>query len=351
MKNRFLIAITALFLSATLAWAGGRGERADDGAPEASEPVEQQRPEDTQPGTRIGVTESDDAVATVNGVGISREKFEAAVSQTRQSFQMQGQMIGEADLEDFRTEILNQMIAEELIYQEAVNQGLEVSDETVESQFQQIRRQFDTDEAWEQALEANDTSEAELREQIRRNDLIQQLISTAVSETGQVTDADIQDFYDDNPEYFDQGQQVAARHIIILTQGMSEEEISEARERIESIREELLAGGDFAELAREHSEDGSASQGGDLGMFGRGQMVPEFEQAAFTLDEGEISDVVETQFGFHIIQVTERVDDGMMPIEDVSQSIQLYLGQVRQAEALEEYVDRLREAAEIVIHS
>ncbi len=348
MRNRVFL-VMVMFLAATLAWAGGRAERAEEEAPEAPE-VEQPRPEDTQPGTRIGTVDSNDAVATVDGVGISREKFENAVEQTRQSFQMQGQMIPETDLEEFRAEILDQMIAEELIYQEALKQGLEVSDEAVESQFQQIRDQFGTDEAWQQALDANNTSEAELREQIRRNDLIQRVISNAVEETVEVTEAEIREFYDDNPEFFDQGQQVTARHIIITTQGMSDEEVAQARERIESIREELLAGADFAELAREHSEDGSAQQGGDLGTFGPGQMVPEFEQAAFGLEEGEISEVVRTQFGFHIIQVTERMDSGMIAIEDVSQSIELYLGQVRQADALEEYVDRLREEADIVIH-
>jgi peptidyl-prolyl cis-trans isomerase C len=347
MRARVFL-VMVLFLAATFAWAGGRAEATEDGAA-GPESTEQSRPDDTAPGTRIGA--SDSAVATVNGVAISRERYEAAVTQTRQSFQMQGQMIGEAEMEDFRTEILDQMIAEELLYQEALEQGLTVDDETVESQFQQIRGQFDTAASWQEALEVNNTSEAELREQIRRSDLIQKVISTAVTETGEVTDAEIREFYDDNPEYFDQGQQVAARHIIISTQGMeTDEEIAEARERIEGIRDELLAGADFAELAREHSEDGSARQGGDLGAFGPGQMVPAFEQAAFALDEGEISEIVQTQFGFHIIQVTEKMDSGMMPIEEVSQSIGLYLGQVRQADALEEYLNSLREAADIVIN-
>ena len=79
-------------------------------------------------------------------------------------------------------------------------------------------------------------------------------------------------------------------------------------------------------------------------------MVPEFEQAAFALEEGEISGIVQTQFGFHIIEVTERMDTGMVPIADVSQSIRQYLGQQRQADVLSEYVERLREEADVVVH-
>ncbi len=352
MRNRITgIFLILMVLAAGFAYAGGQRERADEAPPE-TESADETRQADTEPGTTIGTRISRDEIATVNGVGILREDFETAVAQTSQRFQMQGQPVSEAQMEEFRAEILEQLIAEELLYQDALSRGLEVSDDAVEAQFRQIRGQFQTDEEWEQALEANNTSESELREQIRRGDLIQQVVETAVADSAvaEITDAEVQEFYDDHPEFFDQGEQIAARHIIISTQGMeSEAEIAEARERIEAIRQELLAGADFAELAREHSDDGSALQGGDLGTFGRGQMVPEFEQAAFALEEGEISGIVRTQFGFHIVQVTERMDTGLVPIAEVSQSIREYLGQQKQADALSEYVERLREEADVVV--
>ncbi len=352
MRNPILV-ILLMVLVTVFACAGGQREPADDQAPEANESPAEAPQAETEPATPIGTSISQDKIATVNGVGILREDFDNAVAQTRQRFQMQGQPISEAEMEEFRAEILEQLIAEELLYQDALAKGLEVSDDAVDAQFRQIRGQFQTAEEWERALEANNTTESELRTQIRRGDLIQQVIETAVADSAgpEVTDADVQEFYDEHPEYFDQGEQVAARHIIISTQGMqSEAEIAEARERIEAIREEILAGADFAELAREHSDDGSALQGGDLGAFGRGQMVPEFERAAFALEEGEISEIVQTQFGFHIIEVTERMETGMIPIADVSQSIRQYLGQQRQADALSEYVERLREEADVVVH-
>ncbi len=352
MGNR-IIGIFLMVVVAAFAFAGGQRERDEDQTPRQAESADETRQTDTEPGTPIGTTISRDEIATINGVGILREDFETAVAQTRQRFQMQGQPVSEAQMEEFRTEILDQLIAEELLYQDALSKGLDVSDDAVDAQFQQIRGQFQTDDEWQQALDANNTTESELRMQIRRGDLIQQVIETAVADSAgaQITDAEVQEFYDGHPEFFDQGEQIAARHIIVSTQGMeSEAEIAEARERIEAIRQELLAGADFAELAREYSDDGSALQGGDLGTFGRGQMVPEFEQAAFALEEGEISGIVQTQFGFHVIEVTERMDTGMVPIADVSQSIREYLGQQQQADALSEYVERLRDEADVVVH-
>jgi peptidyl-prolyl cis-trans isomerase C len=177
------------------------------------------------------------------------------------------------------------------------------------------------------------------------------MIAEAVEETTEITDAEVQEFYDENPQYFEQGEQVAARHILISTEGMeTDEAVEEARSRAQDVRQELEDGADFAELAKEKSEGPSASRGGDLGTFGRGQMVGPFEEVAFALEEGEISDVVKTRFGFHVIQVTEKIESGVAPVDQVSQNIRQYLSQQKQAEALNAYVDELREDAEIVVN-
>ena len=349
MRNRIYLVLALLLVVTVFACAGGRPEQTDDQV--AEEAVSADSAQAGEPaGTPIGTSDPQRVIATVNGVGILRADFETAVAQTLQSFQMQGQFVGDDELEVFRSDVLDQLIAEELLYQAALRQSLTVSEQSVASQFQQIRAQFDTAERWQEALEANDTSESELREQIRRNDLIQQLMMTALADTAEVTEAEVRRFYDENPQFFDQGEQIAARHIIVSTQGMtSDEEIAAARGRMEDIRRQIVEGGDFAELAREYSEDGSAAQGGDLGSFGRGMMVPEFEAVAFALEPGEISEVVRTQFGFHVVEVTEKLDSGLIPIDQVSGSIRQYLGQQRQADAIEDYVDQLRDEATIVI--
>ena len=331
MHNRVFF-VLILVLAAGVAFAGG-GQESEPAAQAGQQPL------------------PDDLVATVNDAEISREAYEQAITQTQDRYAQQGQSIAEGDLETFRTDILDQLIAEELLFQEAQDQGLSVEDGEVDSQIEQMRAQFEGDEGWQQALEANEVTEEELREQIERNSLIQQLIANAVPQPGEVTDEEVQSFYDENPEFFEQGEQISARHILIDTQELeSDADLEDARQRAEEVRQELLEGADFATLAQERSEGPSAPRGGDLGTFGRGQMVPAFEEAAFALEEGGISEVVQTQFGFHVIQVTEKADTGLVPLEQVSQSIRQYLGQEKQAQVLDDYVEELREEADVRVN-
>jgi len=351
MRNRMFMTLVFLLAAALLFAGGGQESEQEDidqtSDEDTSSPAD---PADEAEGTPIGIGGADDAIATVNGIAIPRDNYETAVQQTRQRFAMQGQQIPESEMESFRTDILDQLISEELLYQEALRQDLTAGAQAVESQFQQMRGQFETDEAWQQALSTNDTTEEELRFQIERNNLIQQLIQTAVSDTTPVTEQEIQEFYDENPQFFEQGEQVAARHILISTEELeTDEELADARERAETVRRELLDGADFATLAQERSEGPSGPRGGDLGTFGRGQMVGPFEEAAFSLEVGEISEIVETQFGFHVLQVTERLDSSVVPLDQVSQNISQYLGQQRQADALDAYVQGLREDAEVIV--
>ncbi|MBN2050936.1 MAG: peptidyl-prolyl cis-trans isomerase [Spirochaetales bacterium] len=117
----------------------------------------------------------------------------------------------------------------------------------------------------------------------------------------------------------------------------------------ETIREDLLEGADFAELASLHSECPSSVQGGDLGYFGKGQMVPEFEDAAFALSVGEISPVVETYYGFHIIEVTDKTEAALVPVESVYSMIESYLMQEQTISRIDELLIDLRDKSAIVI--
>jgi peptidyl-prolyl cis-trans isomerase D len=132
-----------------------------------------------------------------------------------------------------------------------------------------------------------------------------------------LTEADARKYYDDNQKEFEQQEQVRARHILIRSpESAGEETKAEARQRAEAALTRVKDGADFATVATEVSEDSSASNGGDLGFFRRGMMVPPFEEAAFSLQPGQTSDIVETQFGFHIIKVEERKEAGVLPFEE-----------------------------------
>jgi peptidyl-prolyl cis-trans isomerase D len=137
-----------------------------------------------------------------------------------------------------------------------------------------------------------------------------------------VTPADIERYYNQNIQQFQTPEQVRASHILLKTEGKNDEDV---RKAAEEVLKKVKANGDFAALAKQYSEDTSKDQGGDLGLFGKGRMVPEFEAAAFAMQPGQVSDLVKSQFGYHIIKVTERQDPKTTPIDEVRAQIQQQL--------------------------
>ena len=158
--------------------------------------------------------------------------------------------------------------------------------------------------------------------------------------TFELTAEEMQDYYRENRSEFQVQEQVQASHILFKTAGESSESVQTIRQKAEKVLEEAKAGKDFAQLARRHSEDGSAANGGDLGFFGRGRMVPEFERAAFGLAKGEISDLVTTQFGFHIIKVLEKQAARTQPFEEVESLIKSSITSERAEAAARDLADK-----------
>lgn len=160
---------------------------------------------------------------------------------------------------------------------------------------------------------------------------------------------EVEAYYEDHQQEFTRPEQVKARHILIrLADNATEEEMAKARQEIEEAARRLEQGADFAQVAEEVSEGPSAERGGDLGWFGRNSMVQEFEEAAFALQSGEISQPVRTQFGYHLIQVTDRREAGVQPLDQVREDIQNRLAREKAMQGLE---DRLDEVLQIVLTS
>ncbi|OHB66140.1 MAG: hypothetical protein A2Y76_03160 [Planctomycetes bacterium RBG_13_60_9] len=166
------------------------------------------------------------------------------------------------------------------------------------------------------------------------------------------TEEDARKYYDGNPEDFRVPERVRASHILISTEPTDpnadpNQAKVQARQKAEELLKKVKDGEDFAALAKENSACPSKTQGGDLGMFGRDQMVPPFEEAAFALKAGEVSGLVETQFGYHIIKVTEHQDPNQVPFEKIKDRIIDQLTQQKRNEAIRTYVDALRQNAKI----
>ena len=288
------------------------------------------------------------AVASVNGVLIPKAFLEREVRRFEQQALSQGQAVEESQREQLNRQALDTLIDIELLYQESQRRGFEISDDRVEEQVNDLRTQFGDEEGYAAALEQIGISDGELRTEFRRQLAIQEMIDTDISPATTVSEQESTDFYENNPDFFLNPEQVRASHILIqVSPEAGEKERSEARSRILEIRKRITAGEDFAELARQLSEDGSSANGGDLGYFQREQMVKPFADAAFSLDIGELSEVVTTQYGFHLIRVTDRKEESVVPYEQVQMQIFQYLQREKVMVAIEELAVELRSQAEI----
>jgi len=291
----------------------------------------------------------DDAmVVEVDGRTLTHGELE---SQVRQFMQSRGGNLSAgagAATADVAKQMVEGFVARTLLLNQAEEQGIEVSEDDVNAVLDSLRSQLPPDASLDVALRQIGLSEQELRENIERDLKIKQLIDRQTDELPAITDEKVQTFYDDSAEQFRQSESVSARHILIQVDPDAPEAVrEEKRKKAEALRQQLIDGTDFAELAREHSEGPSASRGGDLGAFGRGQMVPAFEEAAFSQDVNEIGPVVETQFGYHIIQVQERQEARTRSLDEVREDIVSYLESRRAQSVIEDYVETLRQGAEI----
>jgi parvulin-like peptidyl-prolyl isomerase len=182
--------------------------------------------------------------------------------------------------------------------------------------------------------------------------LSKELLSREVVDKIKVSEEDMKQYYKANREQFKKPEEVKARHILIkVSKDASPDEKKTARKKADEILAKIKKGEDFASLAEKYSDDpGSAKKGGDLGYFPRGRMVKPFEDAAFSLNPGEVSDIVETKFGYHIIKLEEKRPAGYQPFEAVKNTIRKELIKKVQNEKLKEYVNRLMKERNVKLY-
>jgi peptidyl-prolyl cis-trans isomerase C len=163
-----------------------------------------------------------------------------------------------------------------------------------------------------------------------------------------VSDEESKTYYDSHPDLFKQPERVRARHILIkVDPGADESQKAEARKKIKEIQEKVQKGEDFAALAKESSEGPSSAKGGDLGYFRRGQMVKSFEEAAFRLQPGEVSEIVETGYGYHLIMVIDKKPETTIAYKDVKDRLEQHLKREKVRKEVSLYVEKLEEKAKV----
>jgi peptidyl-prolyl cis-trans isomerase C len=284
--------------------------------------------------------------ARVNGQAVPLRTVRMIV---RQAGPQGGQAPGAEDPGMYR-QAMQQGIVRELLFQEAVKRKITASDAQVEQAYNQARVHFKDDKAWAAMLQGQGMDPQSFRNELRIHHTIQALLSqVAAGAPAQATDQEALAFYQSHPAVFDAGERVKASHILVrVPQGAPAARKEELRKKAEGLLSRVRAHEDFAAVARESSEDpGSAPRGGELGVFGRGQMVPPFEQAAFALKPGEVSGVVETPFGFHVIKVTERIPARKLSFDEVKDRLKQEMVQQKRQQAQQSFLNSLRAKAKI----
>lgn len=291
---------------------------------------------------------SEDVVALVNGKAITRVDFERQVRITQQQLLQKGQFLDATQMEDLRVKILGNLIDNELLYQESQDRDFKVDKKKINEQFEAVKNQFPGEEEFKNALDRMNYTESTFKKEIKRRMAIHDFIDSDFAKVITVSDEESLEYYESHSEYFIQPEQVQASHILITVDDPSDAfQKSEAIRTIEEIKQKLKAGEDFAVLAKEYSQGPSNTAGGDLGFFQRGQMVKPFEDAAFALQPGEVSDIVETSFGYHLIKVTDRRAKVVIAYESMKDRIDENIKQNKVENEVSIFLEKARAEATI----
>ena len=258
-----------------------------------------------------------EVVATVNGETITKDELYQAM------------------LTEGGRQVLDRLITNLLILQEGKRLGITVTDEEIDARIQNLINAnfYGMADSFYQALEQYGLTEESLKKDIKTELILRKIAGEQIS----ISDEEARAYFKANQQNYNIPEQVEARHILVDT-----------REEAEEILELLKSGRDFAELAGEYSKDTlSAEQGGNLGFFQRGEMVPEFEEAAFSLPVNQVSDPIETTYGLHIIEVLDRKAAKEVAFEEVEEKVREALLEEQTMEQMNKQATLLREQASI----
>ena len=288
--------------------------------------------------------------ATVNGEPISGEAVAFELDRLVKFYLSHGMSYDEVKKSMPRLEekALDQAIGAKLLLERASQLSLPVTASDVDAEVAKVVKQVGGRENYEKALAAQKISEEAFRRELEKGVRVNMLVSQACAHVSDPTEAEVAAFYEAHKAEYVKPHQVLCQHILVKTEEKDPPAVKAAAfEKIREIRERVLAGGDFSAEARAHSDCPSSSQGGSLGWFSRGMMVPEFDKAAFELKRGEVSDVVATQFGYHIIYKADEKGGEQQTLVDVHDQIKDFLRHEARGRAMDAYVRELREKAKV----
>jgi len=287
-------------------------------------------------------------LARINGEAVSKADFEKAVTAIERQ---NGQPVPPTERDRIFRALLDQMIGAKLLAQESKARKVVVTDAEVDTRIAAMRKQFPSEEAFQSAMAAEKLTLDQVKSDAKQELMIVKMLEAEIGPKVAVKPDDIAKVYKENPTAFQVPERVRASHILITAAADAPADVKQAAlAKATSVLKSARAGKDFAALAKEFSQDpGSAAQGGDLGAFAAQQMVPQFSEAAFKLKPGAISDVVETQFGYHIIKVTEKQPARTVKLEEAKPEIERRLFEANRNREMQAFVEALKQRGKIEV--
>jgi parvulin-like peptidyl-prolyl isomerase len=289
----------------------------------------------------------------VNGEAISYQRFNGFYVEYRNS---KGVAVGARGdqlqlLTRLRREAMDRMIEQEFVAQAAERAGIEADAAAVEAAVGELRAAFDSELSYELKLKDEGYTTNSYREHVARMMAGKLYLDGIRSAVPVVSDAELEAYYRDNQHRLTFPEQVRVRHILLTWKRLgTQDDRAAIREQMQPILARARNGEDFAALARAYSDDSETRDfGGDTGLFHRCQMLPAFEQVAFSLQPGEISGPVETPFGLHILRLEERLQSRLVPLDEVREQLREHVRQEQMQQAVDSEIERLRAAAEIEV--
>jgi parvulin-like peptidyl-prolyl isomerase len=246
-----------------------------------------------------------------------------------------------------RVQAAQSFIVTTLLQNESVKRGITVTDADIEKAIAEITKRLPPDMTLEKVLETEDMTPVVFRDRLKKDLPVKKLFDL---EIGDIPEAEVAAFYEKQKTSFEEPEQVTARHILIKVDEKDDAAAKTAKKaKIDELRKQLETGADFSTLALANSECPSAKEGGLLPKFSKGQMVPAFEEAAFTQPTNTIGPVVETQFGYHIIKVIDKTTGRVLPLSEVKDKIVDYLKMMKSRAIIPPFIEKLRAEAKVIV--
>jgi peptidyl-prolyl cis-trans isomerase C len=339
MKTRLILSLSALIGLVAPALHGADTNR-PTAAPSAVRPLEGLFP--------------DEVVCQGTGVDVRRSQLDKAMLQFKANATARGQTVPDSKRAELEALMLDKLVLTQLLLGRATPEDKTKAQAMADKFAADAREQAGSPEAFDRQLIAMGFTLAEFQAQILERAICEEIVDRELKRKVQITEEQVKKYYDDNTAKLQRPEMVRASHILLATRdAVTREEVSDAkkkekRELIDKLLERARKGEDFAALAREFSDDpGSRERGGEY-TFARGQMAPEFEKAAFALQTNQISDVVTTQFGYHIIKLSQRIPAEQLELAKVGKEIQDMLArQEVQEKLLPEFLKKIKQDAQL----